>query len=256
MRVCWRCGRREALALSRWPEEPAGGRRQEENKGSAIFGPTRLLPGLREQLRGVRACVEGLCVRYTASVCVRGDVVWVCATGRDSRPAVHRKSLLRQQNLRCPLHPLRVLGARGCSAGEDKPWYMVSRANVHNISGVLHPIYAFCYRVAGPKHPQGPRPILPASRPAPCRIHPSPPSLSPGAAASAPSPALRKATPHCGRAVFIRNKTQRAGLLWQVCSKYWLEHGGRLESSDYMLLPRETLPRLLQALPQPSKRCQ
>lgn len=158
-------------------------------------------------------------------------------------------------NLRCPLQPLRVLGARGCSAGEDEPWCRVSRANVHNLSGVLHPIYAFPYCAAGPKHPKGPRAILPASRPAPCRIHPSPPSLSPGATASAPSPALRKATPHRGRAMFIRNETQRAGLLWQVCCKYWLERGGRLASGDYTLLPRETLPHPVQALPQPSKRC-
>lgn len=178
---------------------------------------------------------------YTASVCVRGDAAWVCATRRDLCPGVHRKSLLRRQNLRCPLHPLRVLGALQERTGP------VSRANVRNLSGVLHPIYAFPYHAAGPKHPQGPGPILPASRPAPCRIHPSPPSLSPGAAASALSPALRKATPHRGRAVFIRNKTQRAGLLWQVCSKYWLEHGGRLVSGDYTLLPRETLPRLVQA---------
>lgn len=51
--VCWEVWEVWALALSRWPEEPAGGRRQEENKGSPVFGPTRLLPGLQEQLRGV-----------------------------------------------------------------------------------------------------------------------------------------------------------------------------------------------------------
>lgn len=65
VRVCWRCGRREALALSRWPEEPAGGRRQEENKGSPLFRPTHLLPGLREQLRGVCACAWRGCVCAT-----------------------------------------------------------------------------------------------------------------------------------------------------------------------------------------------
>lgn len=130
---------------------------------------------------------------------------------------------------------MHVLGARRGSAGEDKAWY---RANMHNLSRVLHPTYAFPYRATGPKHPQGPRAILLATHPAPCRIHPSPPSLSPGAAASSLSPALQKATPRRGRSVFIRNKMQRAGLLWQACSKYWLEHGGRLASSDYTLLPR------------------
>lgn len=144
----------------------------------------------------------------------------------------------------------------GCSAGKNKPRCTASRANVHSLSGVLHPIYAFPYRAACSKHPQGPRPILPARSSASCRIYPSPPSLSHGDAASALSPALQKATPQRGHAVFIRNKTQRAGLLWQVCSKYQLEHGGHLGSSDYTLLPRETLPSPGQALPQPHQRCQ
>lgn len=200
------------------------------------------------------------CVRtHGGAACVLHTRTWRCCGGVRDRegfvPWGTPQTPAPTANLRCPLQPLRVLGARGCSAGGDEPWCRVSRANVHNLSGVLHPIYAFPYCAAGPKHPKGPRAILPASRPAPCRIHPSPPSLSPGATASAPSPALRKATPHRGRAMFIRNETQRAGLLWQVCCKYWLERGGRLASGDYTLLPRETLPHPVQALPQPSKRC-
>lgn len=195
----------------------------------------------------VCACVhmEGLRVCYTH---VRGDVCdreGFAAWGTPQTPAPTAK----------PEVSLAPPACAGCSAGEDEPCCRVSRANVHNLSGVLHPSYAFPYCAAGPKHPKGPRAILPASRPAPCRIHPSPPSLSPGATASAPSPALRKATPHRGRAMFIRNETQRAGLLWQVCCKYWLERGGRLASSDYTLLLRETLPHPVQALPQPSQRC-
>lgn len=149
--------------------------------------------------------------------------------------------------------PLRVLGAGGCFAGEAKPWCTVSRANVQQrkwgFASYLCISLSRCRSQASPG-------ALPASRPAPCRIHPAPPSLSPGATASTPSPALRKGTPHRGHTMFIRNKMQRAGLLWQVCHKYWLERGGHLASGDYTLLPRETLPRPVQALPQPSKRCQ
>lgn len=236
MRVCRRCGRREALALSRWPEEPAGGRRQEENKRQPPF----LGPRVFSQV--CRSSSEACGCAWRAPACVRGDAVWVCASRRDSCSGVHRNSPLPQQNLRCPLHLLPVLGAHGCSAGEDEPRCTASRANVHNLSEVLHSTYAFPYCAAGPRHPQGAQ-SHPASQPPRTQQDSAfSSSLSPGAAASAPAPTLQKATPHRGRAVFIRNRTQRAGLLWQVCSKYWLERGGQLSSGNYTLLPRETSP--------------
>lgn len=177
--------------------------------------------------------MAGLCACYTASVYMEMLRGCVHPGGIHPRGTLQIPAPTAKPDVSLAL--MHVLGARRGSAGEDKAWY---RANMHNLSRVLHPTYAFPYRATGPKHPQGPRAILLATHPAPCRIHPSPPSLSPGAAASSLSPALQKATPRRGRAVFIRNKMQRAGLLWQACSKYWLEHGGRLASSDYTLLLR------------------
>lgn len=52
----------------------------------------------------------------------------------------------------------------GCSAGKNKPQCVVSRANVHSLSEVLHPIYAFPYHTAVPSIPRGPDPsCLPAA---------------------------------------------------------------------------------------------
>lgn len=237
------------MALSRWPEEPAGGRRQEEKKGSPALRPTRPLPGLREQLRGVCACVAGLCALHGPLEMRCGCVTPGGTRALGATPPISAPTAAPGVSLTPP-------PCAGCSAGKNKPRCMASRANVHSLSGVLHPIRAFPYRAARSKHPRGPRTILPAGSSASCGIYPSPPSLSHGDTASAPSPALQKATPRRGHAVFIRNKTRRAGLLWQVCSKYRLQREGHRGSGDYTLLPRESLPSPGQALPQPHKRCQ
>lgn len=68
----------ERLSLS-----PGGLKSQLEEEGKRkrkASEPTRPLPSLREQLRGVRACVEGWCACCEARVRVHGEAVGVGET--------------------------------------------------------------------------------------------------------------------------------------------------------------------------------
>lgn len=159
---------------------------------------------------------------------------------------VHHKTLLQHQNLTVTLHsPCADTGRQQALLHGEQ-----GQRCPDTTSGGAHTlISASFYPTACPKHPASSLPRTLQDSPTSSLLSP------PRAAASAPSPALGRR--HAAVAELCLSEIKRTGarLLWQVCSKYTLERGGRLASGDYTLIPRETLPppRFRRPFPIPAK---